>query len=81
MTHESVTVLWRLTLLGCGLRCDVAEALGRVGIRADAAIPAWRTAVANDRNPEMRVFAALALSRIDPRDQWPLYGNHQGVGS
>ena len=51
------------------LRCDVAEALGRIGIEADAAIPALRTAVAKDRNPEMRVFAALALSRIDTKDQ------------
>jgi HEAT repeat protein len=51
------------------LRCDVADALGRIGIEANAAIPALRKAVAKDRNPEVRVFAALALSRIDPKDQ------------
>ncbi len=51
------------------VRCDVAEALGRIGIEANAAMPALRKAVAKDRNPEVRVFAALALSRIDPKDQ------------
>ncbi len=51
------------------LRCDVADALGRIGIEANAAIPALRKAVAKDRNPEVRVFAAMALSRIDPRDR------------
>jgi HEAT repeat protein len=51
------------------LRCDVAEALGYIGIEANAAIPALRNAVAKDRNPEVRVSAALALSRIDPKDQ------------
>jgi HEAT repeat protein len=51
------------------LRCDAAEALGRIGVEANAAIPALRKAVANDRDPEMRVFAALALARIDLKDQ------------
>jgi HEAT repeat protein len=51
------------------LRCDVAEALGCIGTGANAAIPALRTAVAKDRNPEVRASAALALSRIDPNDR------------
>jgi HEAT repeat protein len=56
------------TLAIRALRCDVAEALGRIGTDAKAAIPALRKAVARDRNPEVRVSAALALSQIDPND-------------
>jgi HEAT repeat protein len=51
------------------LRCDVAESLGRIGIDAHAAIPALRKLVARDRNPDVRITAALALSRIDPEYQ------------
>jgi HEAT repeat protein len=54
------------------LRGDVAEALGCIGIEANAAIPALRKAVAKDRNPEVRVSSALALSRIDPNDHGAL---------
>jgi HEAT repeat protein len=50
------------------VRGDVAEALGLIGAEAAASIPALRTRIAKDRNPDVRVSAALAISRIDPKD-------------
>ncbi len=56
------------------VRCDAAEALGRVGIGAKAAIPTLRRIVVHDRDAEARVFAALAISRIEPGDEAALAG-------
>jgi HEAT repeat protein len=51
------------------VRCDVAEALGRIGDAAMAALPALRRIVVRDHDPEARVFAAVAISRIEPQDK------------
>ncbi len=51
------------------VRCDVAEALGLIGDAAKAALPGLQRIVVRDRDPEARVFAALAISRIELQDK------------
>lgn len=51
------------------IRFDAAEALGRIGIEARAAIPRLRKVIVADRHPEVRGAATLAVLRIDPQSQ------------
>lgn len=51
------------------LNCDVADALGRIGPAADAALPRLRQMMREEESEDSRIIAAGAIARIDLDDQ------------
>ena len=50
------------------MRCSAAEALGQIGPKAEAAVPALAKAL-QDKEEKVRQDAAVALGRIGPKAQ------------
>jgi NACHT conflict system protein/HEAT repeat protein len=58
----------RLSLPVAEDRWNAAKALGRIGPQANAALPALMTALASDKDEEVRIAAAISLGEIGTGD-------------